>query len=547
MDETYDVVVVGGGAAGLGAGLTLARARRAVLVVDGGEPRNAPAEHVHNYLGREGTPPRELLAAGRAEVTGYGGHVLDGTVTAVTREHPGFRVLLGDGGVVRARRLIVASGLVDELPDVPGLAPRWGRDVLHCPYCHGWEVRDQPIGVLATGPLAVHQALLFRQWSAEVTLFAHTAPELTADQQAMLAGRGITVVTGEVAAVEVTRDQVAGLRMADGDVVPCRAVVVQSFFRARSAVLDALGIEPVEMMVDGHAIGTHVPTDPTGATTVPGVWAAGNVTDPRAQVIAAAAAGVTVAATVNADLVMEDSRIMDHTDHDHADHDHHGSSGHAGEGGHHPMPPMDEQSWEQRYRSATAAVWSGRPNPQLVTETAELTPGTALDAGSGEGGDALWLAARGWQVTGVDFATAALRRAAEHAEALGGDVAERVRWVHADLTEWTPQESYDLVSAHFVHLPSLPRGELFARLAGAVAPGGTLLLVGHHPDDMGSQVGRPAVPDMFFTAEQLADALDPDGWELLTVDARPRPATHDGREVTVRDAVLRARRRTVSS
>jgi thioredoxin reductase len=150
----YDVAVVGGGAAGLSGALALARARRSVLVVDAGEPRNAPAGHVHNYLGREGTPPAELLAAGRDEVTQYGGEIVTGRVASAAREGDVFRLNLAGGGTVHARRLLVTTGLVDELPDVPGLAEQWGRGVLHCPYCHGWEVRDQRIGVLATGPLA---------------------------------------------------------------------------------------------------------------------------------------------------------------------------------------------------------------------------------------------------------------------------------------------------------------------------------------------------------------------------------------------------------
>src|SRR6478609_7501334 len=153
MDERYDVVVVGGGAAGLSGALTLARARRRVLVVDAGEPRNAPAGHVHNYLAREGTPPADLLAAGRAEVAGYGGAVVQGRVTTAERRDDGtFRVTLEDGRRTDARRLLVTTGLVDELPDIPGVAQRWGRDVLHCPFCHGWETRDRAIGVLATGP-----------------------------------------------------------------------------------------------------------------------------------------------------------------------------------------------------------------------------------------------------------------------------------------------------------------------------------------------------------------------------------------------------------
>src|SRR3954470_17042604 len=150
VEQQYDVVVIGGGAAGLSAGVALSRARRSVLVVDAGKPRNAPAHGVHNYLGREGSAPADLLADGRAAVAGYGGEVVAGSVVAAERipgEEIRFRVVLGDGEVV-ARRLLVATGLVDELPDLPGVRELWGTDVLHCPYCHGWEVRDQAIGIL---------------------------------------------------------------------------------------------------------------------------------------------------------------------------------------------------------------------------------------------------------------------------------------------------------------------------------------------------------------------------------------------------------------
>src|SRR5690349_15449447 len=140
--DGYDVVVIGGGAAGLNGALMLARARRSVVVIDAGAPRNAPAEGVHGLLAREGMPPAELVERGRGEVRGYGGHVVTGEVDAVAREADGFMVALADGRTVRARRLLVTTGLVDELPEVSGLRERWGRDVLHCPYCHGWEVRD---------------------------------------------------------------------------------------------------------------------------------------------------------------------------------------------------------------------------------------------------------------------------------------------------------------------------------------------------------------------------------------------------------------------
>ena len=308
MDETYDVVVVGGGAAGLSGAVALTRARRSVLVVDAGKPRNAPAGHVHNYLGREGTPPADLLAAGRAELAGYGGEVVTDTAVAAERVDGGLRVTLAGGRSVRARRLLVATGLVDELPDVPGLAPRWGRDVLHCPYCHGYEVRDRAIGVLATGPTAVHQTLLFRQLSDDVTLFLHTAPDLAADEREQLAALGVAVVEGEVAAVEVADDRLTGLRLRSGEVVPREAVVVAPRFVARAEVLTSLGVDAVEQEMAGVVVGTAVPADPMGATAVPGVWVAGNVAEMRAQVVSSAAAGLNAGAAINADLVAEDAR-----------------------------------------------------------------------------------------------------------------------------------------------------------------------------------------------------------------------------------------------
>ncbi|MDX6242467.1 MAG: hypothetical protein QOE76_190 [Frankiales bacterium] len=305
MTDGYDVIVVGGGAAGLSAGLTLARARRPVLVVDAGDPRNAPADGVHGFLSREGVAPARLLAAGRAELLNFGGELRAGKATAARVIDNGFEVDI-DADVVRARRLIVATGLVDELPDLPGLRERWGRDVLHCPYCHGWEVRDQRIGVLARGPLSVHQAQLFRQWSADVSLFTHTHDGPTDEQLEQLAARGIRVVPGEVTEVVVAGGRLSGLRIADDSVVGLDAVVVGPRMAARSEVLESLGIEPADLEYEGHVVGTYIAAESTGRTELAGVYVAGNVADLQAQVMAAAAAGVKVAAAVNADLIEEE-------------------------------------------------------------------------------------------------------------------------------------------------------------------------------------------------------------------------------------------------
>ncbi|HLU45950.1 MAG TPA: NAD(P)/FAD-dependent oxidoreductase [Natronosporangium sp.] len=311
LDNDYDVVVVGGGAAGLSGALTLARARRSVVVIDAGAPRNAPARGVHGLLAHDGIPPAELLARGRAEVRRYGGQVVSGDVGAVsptgdgTTDDIGFMVALLDGRTTRARRLLVATGLVDELPDVPGLAARWGRDVLHCPYCHGWEVRDRAIGVLASGPMSVHQALLFRQWSADVTFLTHTWPPPAPEEAEKLAARDIPVVAGEVTSLEIVDDRLTGVRLADGTTVAREALVVATRMRVRADFLAGLGLHPVPHPM---GIGEYLPAEPTGRTTVPGVWVAGNATDLAAQVGTAAAAGATAAAQLNADLVEEDTR-----------------------------------------------------------------------------------------------------------------------------------------------------------------------------------------------------------------------------------------------
>lgn len=296
--STQDVIVIGGGAAGLSAALMLARARLAVTVIDAGEPRNAPAEGVHGLLARDGTPPLELVATGRAEVERYGGRVVAGEVVEARPGEHGFTVTLGDGALHSARRLLVATGLSDDLPDLPGLREQWGRHVVHCPFCHGWEVRDTAIGVVALTPRALHQARLFRQWSDDVTLFTHTLPEL-AEEAASL---GIPIVAGEVVAVESTADRVTGLRLADGTVHGVETVAVGPRALLRAPYLAGLGLS-VEQHPSG--MGEYLPVDAFGHTAVPGVWAAGNVTDPSAQVGMAASQAALAAAGMVGEFAYE--------------------------------------------------------------------------------------------------------------------------------------------------------------------------------------------------------------------------------------------------
>ena len=309
MSSQYDVVVIGGGAAGLAGAVALARSRRSVLVIDAGAPRNAPADGVHNFLTREGTPPAELYALGRAEVTGYGGEVVCGHVAAVSRDGEGnsFTVTLADGSEARARRLLVTTGAADELPDIPGLAERWGHDVLHCPFCHGWESRDRAIGILGTGPMAVHATLLWRQISPDVVLFQHTAPPLTPEQAEQLAVLGVPVVNGEVAELVITGDHLSGVRMRNGDVIPREIIVAASVVHAHAELLAGLGVAPEPLEIGGQVVATRLIPGLVGATDVPGVWVAGNVADPMGQVITAAADGMRAGAAINMDLINEDT------------------------------------------------------------------------------------------------------------------------------------------------------------------------------------------------------------------------------------------------
>ncbi|MFG3697764.1 NAD(P)/FAD-dependent oxidoreductase [Micromonospora sp. NPDC047620] len=293
-DGVYDVVVVGGAAAGLNAALLLGRARREVAVIDAGEPRNAPASHMHGFLSRDGLPPAALLELGRAEIARYGVRLIQGRVDQI--DH-GYHVRMVGGPVLKARRVLVATGLRDELPDIPGLRERWGKDLLHCPYCHAYEVRDQPLAVLGTHPGAVHQALLVRQWSDDVVFFPHTL-DVTPQDRERLEARGLRMVEGEIKQLVVDGDRLHGIETTDGLVVPRAAAFVFPRMVPRDELLTRLGCAKDD---DGR-----VATDRTGRTSVPGVWAAGNVIDPRAQVIAAAGMGSTAAFAINTDLLDED-------------------------------------------------------------------------------------------------------------------------------------------------------------------------------------------------------------------------------------------------
>nr|WP_198950508.1 NAD(P)/FAD-dependent oxidoreductase [Kineosporia sp. A_224] len=305
MHDLLDVVVVGGGAAGLSAALVLARARRRVAVVDAGQPRNAPAAHMHGFLGSDGLPPSDLLARGRREVTGYGGHLVHGRATDLRRAPADgtdavavFAVALADRTALHARRVLVTTGLRDDLPDIPGVRGRWGRDLLHCPYCHGYEVRDRPVGVLGGTTDALTHAHVVRQWSDDVVYFTN-GQTLTADQRQQLVARAVGIVDDPVTRLVVDDDRLTGVELATGQVVPRTAVFVRPRLVPHDELLTGLGCATQP--------GGWVATDATGRTSIPGVWAAGNAVNPRAQVITAAGEGSEAAIAINNDLVDEDT------------------------------------------------------------------------------------------------------------------------------------------------------------------------------------------------------------------------------------------------
>ncbi|GAB3541470.1 NAD(P)/FAD-dependent oxidoreductase [Arthrobacter tecti] len=251
--------------------------------------------------------PVELLKIGRTEVESYGGTIIPGTViNAAHDDDPRyrFRTTLEDGTVLRSRRLLLTTGLTDQLPDIPGLREHWGRDVIHCPFCHGWEVRDRAIGILATSPMALHQALLFRQWSSRITLFLNNTIEPNETEWEQFAARGITVVDGAVTNLQNDDDgRLAAVELADGRTVPIEALTVAPRFVANTGIFAGLGLAPVQHPM---GVGEHLEVDEMGATKVDGVWAAGNVANLMLQVLPSAASGSTAAVAINNSLMAEE-------------------------------------------------------------------------------------------------------------------------------------------------------------------------------------------------------------------------------------------------
>lgn len=304
--EMLDVMIVGGGPAGLAAALTLGRVRRETLVIDAREPRNAASPAMHNFISRDGTPPAELRAIARAELEAYPSvQVREGVVSGIRRSGgDGFEVVLGAGEAVRARRVLLATGVVDELPPIEGLAALWGRAVLHCPYCHGWEVRDAPLAVLGATPERVRLALHLTRLSGDVALLTNGEALDEAGVRRLLERSGVALREEPIVRVEGVDDDVVHITFDGAPPLARRAVFVQSRTRQRCALAEELGCEILE---DGS-----VAVDDFGRTSVPGVFAAGDMARrptmprPAAAVIAAAASGSIAAGMIDQELVGEE-------------------------------------------------------------------------------------------------------------------------------------------------------------------------------------------------------------------------------------------------
>lgn len=511
-NTTWDTIVIGGSAAGLSAALMLGRARRRVLVVDAGSPRNRFAKHIHGVLGHEGVAPRDLTERGRAEAAEYGVEFVTDAIDDVVESEHGLTVRSASAEW-HTRALVVATGLTDVLPGIPGLAERWGKTVLHCPYCHGWEVRDQRLGVITTSPLGNHQAELVRQWSEHVTVFTAGLGDGASEVTERLQSRGVRVVDSPVVEVMGDGDAVRTIRTDDGQEFAIDAIFTAGTPRPHDEFLARLSLERAE-----GPMGSFIQVDAVGKTSASRVWAAGNVVNPGANVPLSMGAGSFAGAAVNAFLVTEDFDLAAATN------------------------SSPAKFWEKRYAD-TDQVWSGAPNKAVVDVVSGMAPGRALDLGCGEGGDVLWLASEGWTVTGLDLSPTAIARATAAADKAG--VAERVSLESVDLTTWTSDDTYDLVTASFFHSPvALERTRILQRAANSVAPGGHLLIVSHAAFPPWSAAAQHH-DHQFLSPQEEIIALDlPAGeWTTVLAESRPRSViSPDGEPRTLDDAVVLLRR-----
>lgn len=474
---------------------------------------------MHGYLGRDGSAPSALTAAGREEVRSYGGEVLDGRVRGVTRtDDERFRVELVGGHAVLARRVLAATGLVDELPNIDGLADHWGREVIHCPFCHGFEVRDRRIVQIVTHPMGLHTAELFCQLTRWLTIVLSDQVGVAGSELDALHAAGVAIVHAQVRRIVTDDDgRLAAVELAGRERIDADAVVVSPRFRARAEPFAALGLKSA---AHPSGLGDFVETDASGATAVAGLYAAGNLTDPSQQVLHAAAHGSRVGAAISFGLAHDDPRAA-------------------------ARPAPNQADWDHRYGSEQ--MWSGNPNGTLVNQVSDLAAGRALDVGAGEGADALWLAEQGWRVTASDISQRALERLAAEAARRGLTVA--CHHVDANALDAFEPAAFDLVSAQYASIPRTPDRRAVHNLMNAVAPGGTLLVVSHDLEPLRAAIDTQAQsrafdPDAYVRVEDVVAVLAASpAWDIDAHEKVPRPAGAASASHHVDDIVLRARHR----
>lgn len=297
----HDAIVVGGSFAGLSAAMQLARARRRVLLVDAGLPRNRFADASHGFLGQDGKAPAAILREAACQVAAYPTvEIVRGEAQEAVRDTDGdFTVRISGGRTARARRLVLATGVADILPDVPGLKERWGATVLHCPYCHGYEVRDRPLGVLANHPIAAHQAAMIPDWGP-TTLFTQGRFEPDAEQLTHLAARGVTIERQPVMALLGDAPALEAVRLADGQVITINALFVAPSTWMTSPLAEQLGCA-----FDDGPLGPTIHTDDWKATSIPGVYAAGDAARPMHNATLASADGVMAGVGAHQSLIRD--------------------------------------------------------------------------------------------------------------------------------------------------------------------------------------------------------------------------------------------------
>lgn len=489
--ERTEVVVIGGGPAGLQAALTLGRIHRPTVVLDSGEYRNAAVAASHNTAGSDGASPTTMRNVARADLGRYPLVQVRDVLAQSVDVAPGGFVVTTDDGPISTRAVVLATGVVDELPAIPGLDEAWGREAANCPFCHAHEAAGRHIGILA-GRGTVHFVDQLTPIAGELTVFGNgqDVPDMLAPVEPAAIQR-IVRTDGRL------RLELEG-RNAEVD-----ALFLTAPLRQRAPFVHDLGLALADT---GEVI-----VDDAGRTSIPGIYAAGDMARRDGQpwapgtVLKSAASGQAAAIACHGDLLRT------------------------------PRPDTDPQFWQRRY-SANEAGWSGQPNPMLVEAARGLKVGSALDVGCGEGADAIWLAEQGWRVTGIDVAPAGLQRAQDEARSRGVDVS----WVAGDLEATSGQ--FDLVTCAFVHPNRGERLEFWRALGERVAPGGHLVVLVHDYRDLGS-IARPPYRDFFARPSEIAGALA-GAFDLVTGQVQPleRPCP-DGGSITVHDglAVLRKR------